>query len=220
MNSKKLLNKRKIIKIRSSENVKDGFALFYVLLIVGVMLIATSIFLETALEELFLSADREESDRALYMAEAGVECALYHQREYNAFITLNDPDTYSCNSSVDFDAGWSDYTDPDLSIENPGDDSCFWGEDPTPIFGLGLDPSDYDGVNKKLYGVEDAIVLKSEDSDACSRVTVEVEPVKNDSLNLILCRITIRSEGASECDSDGNPLDGAVERTRVERVTR
>ncbi|MFP4616907.1 MAG: hypothetical protein ACLFNR_01980 [Candidatus Paceibacterota bacterium] len=202
---------------------KKGFALFYVILIIGVMLIATSIFLDVALEELFLSADREESDIALYMAEAGVECAVYHQRKYGSFNSLSDPETYWCDPNSSFEAGWSDADDPDIpDIQNtdyPDNSSCFYGEDPTPIFGLGLDPNNYTSSDVKLISSNDPIVIHNDKNDSCARVFVEVRPRKRESLERVFCEISIRSEGASECDSDGNPVEGAVERTRIENRT-
>lgn len=199
------------------EHRNRGFALFYSLLIVGVILIATSMFLETALEEVFISSDRKESDMALYMAESGINCARYHQENfsYAAFRTsVTPPGTFSCGNSVTFEAGWSNLTYPPVG---PNDD-CFYDSSDDLIFGLGLDPSDY-GAGETLVDSKDAIVIESTDpsNNACARVTVEIRSKEKD-YNLGAfgeCDITIRSVGASECDSSGNPTADAVERTLI-----
>ncbi len=201
---------------------KSGFALFYVLIIIGMVLIATSTFLESALGELFLSADREDSDTALYMAESGIECVLYHQNKYEAMKTLNEQNEYRCDEETVFQLGWggNDYSASGVFINNEEGDSCMWREEgsPLPVFGVGLNHADYDGIEKRLIDTYDAIVLKSQGSDACAMVTIEIEPLKDLDLNMIMCDVHIRSRGASECDDDGFPIAGAVERTRVESM--
>lgn len=209
----------KIFYVKKKRRFKNrGFALFYSLVIIGVVLIATSMFLETALEESFISSDRKESDMALYMAESGINCARYHQDNGNwaAFNTaVTDQRIFSCGGGVTFTAGWN--TSENQNNYSPGpNDKCFFSEDEDLIFGLGLETGDYSG-NELLVDSKPAIVIESDDSDACARVTVEIKSKRVDygSGTFGACEIKIKSVGASECDSNGFPKPGSVERTLI-----
>lgn len=204
----------------TKKEVKNkGFALFYSLLIVGVILIATSMFLETALEETFISSDRKESDMALYMAESGINCAKYHQEngDYAAFRTsVTAPNTFSCGNGVTFQAGW-DTPSNNLNYPPVGpDDDCFYDSPQDLIFGLGLNPADY-GTGETLVDNKDSIIIDSGSSDACAKVSVEIRSdIKDFGFGSFgACEITVRSVGASECDVNGDPTTDAVERTLI-----
>ena len=190
---------------------RKGFALFYVLVIVSVVFIAVSMFSETALEEIFISSDRYESHVAEYMAESGLECVLYHQKEYAAFGMVSDPEEYRCNDHTTFEAGWGDL---DLGYEPPGENRrCYWDdEDNIPVMGLGLKESDYYGTSYVLLVADlpGPIIFRTDNSNACAQINIEVKS-RNPAGE---CSINVRSVGISECDSEGNPTSGAVERTR------
>lgn len=209
---------------KNNKNIKNkGFVLFYSLLIVGVILIATSMFLESALEEIYISGDRKESDVALYMAESGINCAKYHQNHmsYSAFKTARtEPDIFRCDEDVVFEAGWNTNSNqlsyPPLGLDS---DNCFYKEDEDLIFGLGLNPDDY-GAGENLVDNKEAIVIRSTNpnSTACARVTVEIRSYFESFLDVTsygACNIMIRSVGASDCDADGFPTKDAVERTLI-----
>lgn len=212
-----MLGKNKISKERRS----DGFALFYALLIIGVMLTATSIFLETALEELFISKDRSKSDRAFYMAEAGIECAIHNHIKNRVFNMRKERRTYHCNDNVEFEAGWKD--DEFESSYSPGSlDGCYWDENEIIFTGL-LDHNPYENnEGYKILGDDliEPFVIWDDNDEACTRVFVKVESVKR-SLggvigDIVSCDVSVTSVGASKCESDGSPAEGSVERTRIE----
>jgi hypothetical protein len=199
-----------------------GFALFYSLVIIGVVLIATSMFLETALEEFFISSDRKESDMALYMAESGINCARYHQDNgyWAAFKTaVTEPKTFNCGEGVTFSAGWNTLENQNNYLPSSNDD-CFYADDEDLIFGLGLNSSDY-SLPETLVDTKPAFVIESTgDNDACARVTVEIKSKSVDYGfgSFGACKIIIRSVGASECDSNGFPKPGSVERTLIHQT--
>ncbi len=226
---------------RKLKKHEEGFSLFYVLVVMGVLLIATSIFLESALEEIILSADREDSDLALYAAESGVECMLYHhytQEEGRAFYMKTEPRDYSCGGgSGTFTAGWGTSSNDSTyeSGQESESDNCYLededGETGTaPVFGIGIDPSNYGSDIDMANHESDPSLIENIESDACASVTVEVRPRlrvrsffdedigEEVEETQVHCAISIRSVGASECDADGNPTPEAVERTRVENI--
>lgn len=210
-------------KIKTKEK-EGGFALFYTLLIIGVVLTATSAFLETSLEELFVLEDREESDVALYMAEAGIECAIHHQIKNKAFNMREEEDLYFCSDGNEFTAGWK--TDEFEELYQPGSsDSCYWDSESILFTGL-LDLGSYkiEENQESLGMIMDPFVIWNEDNkEACARVFVEVVSVRRNYGeqigDIVSCDISITSVGASKCDSDGLPAEDSVEKTRVERRT-
>ncbi len=214
-------------KYSLKENIhgKKGFALFYVLLIVGTVLVATSVFLDFALDEMIISADREESEMAWYMSEAGIECAIYYgNRPFRAFHMRSEENTYYCRTDagpVSFKAGWQEGSYEAGNTLNYEDDQCYWDDDRILITGL-MSPGDYDHDSEKyrVFGEKEPIIIRSEASDACARVTVVVESRKRGSPGeeMVRCAVTIRSVGASKCDADGYPAEGAVERIRIQTM--
>lgn len=201
---------------------KGGFALFYVLLIVGTVLIATSVFLDTAFDEMIISVDREESELAWYMSEAGIECAnYYNNRPFRAFYMRNSEETFHCRTGVggvSFKGGWFDESYEAENVLNNDEDECYWDNERILVTGL-MSPGDYeyDPEKYKVFGEKDPFVIRSEDSEACARVTVEVvsEKMGPAGEEMVRCAVIIKSVGASECDADGYPAEGAVERIRI-----
>lgn len=201
---KKVKEKRNAISPKN----ESGFALFYTILIIGVVLIATSIFLETALEELYLTSDRYESSVADYMSESGISCLNNLQTQHDLFLGLSDEDSYSCGDNlVEVEGGWKDeFVDPD------DDHHCHWDNDKTVIVGFGLDEGEYDSEDYDIVANDDPFFLELDAYDeACARLEVEARSLSDGG-----CRVLMRSVGISRCDDDGEPKDGAVERTRRE----
>ena len=208
----------------ASTNTREGFALFYVLIIVGVVLVSTSVFLESALEELFITAERENSEMAWYMAETGIGCAEYHHNENRAFFMRTLESEYRCKegSGDTFSAGWRDEFSEENALLNSTLDTCYWDSDRILVTGL-MDPDnhEYDNEEYEIFGLREPIVLWSEDGEACARVTAAVVSERismGDEGSISVCNIQLRSVGADRCNSDGFPATGAVERVRIKSV--
>lgn len=197
-----------------------GFALFYVLLVISVVLIATAILQDTAFGEMAISAERRDSNKAYYIAEAGVECALYHQREYKSFNMRSPETVYSCGATgveTSFTAGIQSASFESNNVINETD-SCYWDSSDFIWYGLVDDIGDYDlGTN---VGQHDPFVIWDEDEVSCTRVSVTVISMPRyfeGEIGDVVCGVEIRSEAASECNPDGTPAPNSVQRNRIER---
>ena len=195
-------------------------------------MIAVTTFIDTAVQELIITAEREDSYQAFYMADSGINCmAYYGLGRDRAFQMRSDPETYYCDIDSEgqefkFESGWSDHEE-NYTIYNEAEDSCYYDEENSepdeekwePVFGLGLEEDKNQDPDNP-----DAVVIRSEYSEACAKVSVRVEPRvhfeddENENVVRVRCRTEAVSRGASRCDEDGNPEEGAVERTRIRRL--
>lgn len=206
-------------------------------------MIALATFVDTAIREIIISAEREDSHKAFYMAEAGINCVTHHHRSRNFAFSMRSPEqTYFCGQKIiysgsgghidetidfTFKAGWQDKKeDYDLTDENR--DECYYDAEASsadlllPIAGIGLEQEDYftdQDLQDHFLAQPEPLIIRSQDSEACARVSVEVLPRpqfdSDGDRTVVYCQIQAVSRGFNKCDEDGQPVEGSVERTRI-----
>ena len=77
-------------------NNKRGFTLLFASLISALLLAISLAIFSISNKELVLSTTARDSQYAFYAADAGLECALYWDLQYNAF-SISSPSTIVCN---------------------------------------------------------------------------------------------------------------------------
>ncbi|MCX6739117.1 MAG: hypothetical protein NT098_03650 [Candidatus Parcubacteria bacterium] len=183
----------------SKENTR-GFLMMYAILFITVVLTIAMGILDIALKQFSISSINRESSRALYAADAGLECVLYGDQFQQLFATTTDPDRtiipinmgttglkkdaspVCANNSIDI------YT-PDTNPPARGKHSLVWSDYP------------YENGFKLTFGQGADLV--------CATVTVTKTLLPNGSLS----QTTIDSRGYNTTC----PPDQELRMPRVER---
>ncbi len=79
---------------------KNGFTLFYALLVISIILSISMAIAEIVLRETVISGFGRDSLIAFFAADSGVECALYWDVKQNAFATTSTSSTINCAGST------------------------------------------------------------------------------------------------------------------------
>ena len=78
---------------------KNGFTLLLAVLITSIVLTISFGFSAFVIRELSISIIGRESQKAVFAADSGIECALYWDFNQNKFATSSPPQTISCAGS-------------------------------------------------------------------------------------------------------------------------
>lgn len=103
---------------RGSGGIEKGFILIYTIILVGIILLISSLGFSTALFEFQASREEAESLKAFYAADTGIECVRYYQNNFRSF----DPpagDVIDCEVGT-FDT--SSHTVNNQGTPDPSDD--------------------------------------------------------------------------------------------------
>lgn len=85
------------------EQDKKGFVILIAVLVASLMISIGAFIANIAVKELSLSVSGRDSQVAFYAADAGIECALYHDLHVSQFATSSSdsgPGTLNCNSTT------------------------------------------------------------------------------------------------------------------------
>lgn len=87
---------------------KNGFILIYTIILVSIVLVIVILNFNQSYSEIYSSRNAEESVKALYAAQTGLECVRYWHTNYRVFDTSKPPTDYSCGIGPAFRAGRGD----------------------------------------------------------------------------------------------------------------
>lgn len=96
---------------QSPQQHTNGFILIYTLILISVILGIVGLNFSRSLSEVFASRNQDQSMKAFYAADTGIECVRYWHGNFNVFDTTEPAQSYSCGVGNPFTAG----TDPPTS---------------------------------------------------------------------------------------------------------
>lgn len=91
-----------------SHDHENGFILVYTLILVAVILGIVGLNFSGSISEIFAARNEEQSMKAFYAADTGIECVRYWHSNYQVFDTSKPPNNYNCGIGADFSAGMGD----------------------------------------------------------------------------------------------------------------
>ena len=110
------MNKKNIIK-------KRGFALLIAIVTTGILLVVSFVVVNIALKQLILTYSNQESQSAFYVADSGVECAIYWDLKnplQSAFATSTSGGSVTCNNNAKITTGSQTVAPSQLSVIGGG----------------------------------------------------------------------------------------------------
>jgi hypothetical protein len=83
---------------------KNGYIITYTIITISFVLIMVTVLTRTILNEIDIAQSEQQSLKAFYAADTGIECARHYQSEEDAFDTTSEKKTYDCGVGT-FEAG-------------------------------------------------------------------------------------------------------------------
>lgn len=157
---------------------RQGFILIYTTILVGIIFVIVAVGFRSTLTESRAARDEQESLKALYVAETGIECVRFLQNYYEAFNTTTDyKSDYNCGVGDDFGAGGDPASGNETTAECVASTRQF-----------------------PLQGFENG-------SCALVRVkTVPRTITSDDGTPITVCDVFVTSNGKNSCSATGNNL--------------
>ncbi len=84
---------------------KNGFILIYTIIMVGVVLGIIILNYSQSLSEIYAARNQDQSMKAFYAADTGIECVKYWHQYFKVFDTSKPQQSYSCGVGDPFLAG-------------------------------------------------------------------------------------------------------------------